>query len=164
MDIEIVLLRTGQIPEAKQLIYSGAHELFHERETLAESMAYYESKGQLHDVEEFQRAYLQNGGTFLMMRSGGRVIGTGALRRLEDGVGEIKRLWLLPEYHGQGLGNQMLARLLAAARERGYTRVRLETDAVHQTRALAFYRKVGFTEIPRYGDDADAVALELALK
>jgi ribosomal protein S18 acetylase RimI-like enzyme len=115
-------------------------------------------------VEEFQRAYLQNGGTFLMMRSGGRVIGTGALRRLEDGVGEIKRLWLLPEYHGQGLGNQMLARLLAAARERGYTRVRLETDAVHQTRALAFYRKVGFTEIPRYGDDADAVALELALK
>lgn len=161
--LEISLLHSGQVAEAKRLIYSVAHQLFHERDTLEESVAWYESKGHLRDVEDFQRAYLDGGGTFLALTDHGHLIGTGALRLLEDGAGEIKRLWLLPEYHGQGLGYRLMQALLDAAREAGCDRVRLETDAVHQTRALAFYRRLGFYEIPRYGSDPHTVALELLL-
>jgi N-acetylglutamate synthase-like GNAT family acetyltransferase len=50
----------------------------------------------------------------------GRIIGTGALQRLDETTGEIKRVWLLPEYQGQGLGYQMMARLIETAREKGY--------------------------------------------
>ena len=64
------------------------------------------------------------------------IIGTGAIRKLEGDLCELKRLWLLTEYHGQGLGYRMLRELLAFARETGYQRIRLETDPVAQRRAL----------------------------
>ena len=117
----------------------------------------------LRDLDEYQRGYVENGGTFLVLCENGRIIGTGALRWLEDGVGEIKRVWLLPEYQGQGLGYRMMMALLAAARERGYHTVRLETSPAYQARAVAFYKQLGFYEIPRYGDDPDDVGMELKL-
>jgi len=158
--IRISSLRPEQISEVKHLIYSVVHAVFHEHPTLEESIAYYESIAKLRDVEEFQRAYLENGGVFLVLSEDGRLLGTGALRLLEGGVGEIKRLWLLPEYHGQGLGYRLMRALLDAARERGCTRVRLETEGDPQTRAYRFYKKMGFSEIPRYGEDPHAVAME----
>lgn len=161
--IEISPLRPDQVDQAKHLIYSVAHELFHERDTFAESVAWYESRGQLRDVEDFQASYIDGGGVFFTLVDEGRLIGTGALRLLGDGAAEVKRLWLLPEYHGRGLGYRLLTALLQAARARGCQRVRLETDAEHQTRARAFYRRVGFYEIPPYSGDPHAVALELRL-
>jgi len=94
---EISPLRPDQVAEAKQLIYSVAHELFHERDTLQEAVAYYESKRHLRDVDDFQHSYFENAGTFLVLTDGGRLIGTGGLRRLSHDTAEIKRLWLLPE-------------------------------------------------------------------
>lgn len=152
---QIVPMRPELTGEAKRMIYSVAHELFHEQDTLEESIALYESQWTLRDVDDFQHAYNENGGVFLATMDGERLVGTGALKRLEDGVGELKRLWLLPEYQGQGLGYAMMQRLLEAARAQGYTRVRLETSAVYQTRAYAFYKRVGFYDIPGFGEDAE---------
>jgi putative acetyltransferase len=161
---DITPLHPDQTAEAKQVIYTVAHELFHDRETLEETIAYYESFWPLKDIDDFQHSYVENGGAFLVICEGERIIGTGALRRLEESVGEIKRFWLLPQYHGQGLGHQMMQHLLAVAREKCYTRVRLETSPAYQARAFAFYKKMGFIEIPRYGDDPDDVGMELVLK
>ncbi len=146
------------------MIYAVAHALFHDRETLDESIAYYRQKWSLPDIDNYQQHYVDNGGAFLVMSDAGRIIGTGALHRLEDQVGEIKRLWLLPEYQGQGLGYQMMQALLAVARANGYTKVRLETSPAYQPRAFQFYRQLGFYEIPRYGDDPDDVGMEMELK
>jgi ribosomal protein S18 acetylase RimI-like enzyme len=159
----ITYLRPEQVAEAKHVIYTVAHEVFHDRDTQEESVACYEAAWTLKDVEDFQRSYVKNGGTFLVTMDSGRIIGTGALRRLEDTVGEIKRLWLLPEYQGRGLGYRMMTRLLAFAREQGYTMVRLETSSSYQRRAYQFYRRLGFYDIPRFGDDPDDVAMELVL-
>ena len=160
----ITHLRPEQVAEAKRVIYTVAHEIFHDRETLEESIAYYEASWTLKDVEDFQHSYVENGGTFLVTLDKGHIIGTGALRRLEDTVGEIKRLWLLPEYQGRGLGYRMMTRLLAVARKQAYVKVRLETSSSFQRRAYDFYRSLGFYEIPRFGDDPDDVAMELVLK
>jgi len=160
---DITLLRSDQIAEAKFVIYSTAHELFHEQDTLEEAVAYYTQTWALLDIDDFQNSYLSNGGTFLVISEGGRIIGTGALRRLEEKIGEIKRLWLLPEYQGQGLGYRMIMQLLALAREKGYTRLRLQTSPAYQARAFNFYLRLGFYEIPRYSDDEADVGMELVL-
>jgi putative acetyltransferase len=91
------------------------------------------------------------------------MICTGAFRRFDDETCELKRLWLLHEYHGQGLGYRMLQELLSIAKKRGYKRMRLETDPVAQSRALNFYKQVGFHEIPGYSDRMDEVAMEMSL-
>lgn len=160
---EINPIRPDQTAEARRVIYTVAHELFHDGGTLEESIAYYETHWPLPDIAGYQSSYRENGGDLLVMTDGERIIGTGALRRLEDAVGEIKRLWLLPEYQGRGLGYQMMRRLLAMAREQGYHKVRLETSPAYQPRAFAFYQRLGFYLIPRYGDEEDDVGMELAL-
>ncbi|RPJ50181.1 MAG: GNAT family N-acetyltransferase [Chloroflexi bacterium] len=160
---EITPLRSDQAAEARRVIYTVAHELFHDEDTLEKTITRYETTWPLKDIADFQHSYLENGGTFLVMCEGERIIGTGALKRLEDGVAEIKRLWLLPEYQGRGLGYQMMLRLLDFARLNGYAKARLETSPKYQPRAFAFYQKMGFVEIPRYGDDPDDVGMELDL-
>jgi ribosomal protein S18 acetylase RimI-like enzyme len=67
------------------------------------------------------------------------------------------------EYHGQGLGYRMMQELLSFAREKGYTRMRLETDRDAQSRAFEFYKRLGFYEIPRYSDNKDDIAMEIIL-
>jgi GNAT superfamily N-acetyltransferase len=161
---EILPLLPCQVAEAKRVIYTVAHDLFHDRDTLEEALVYYGEVWPLTDVDDFQHSYLENGGTFLVTCEGGRIIGTGALRRLVEGAGEIKRVWLLPEYQGQGLGYCMMQALIAEARAKGYTRLRLETSPAYQPRAYAFYRRLGFSEIPRYGDDPEDVGMELDLR
>ena len=91
-----------------------------------------------------------------------RIICIGAVRRIDDQICELKRLWLLFEYHGQGLGYRMMQELLSFARAHGYQRMWLETDEAHQTRAFEFYKRLGFQEIPRYSDSED-VAMEMIL-
>jgi ribosomal protein S18 acetylase RimI-like enzyme len=82
---------------------------------------------------------------------------------LEPGVCELKRLWLLSEYHGQGLGHRMMMELLSFARSKRYKVMRLETDNAVQRRAVEFYKRLGFYEIPRFGDDPDDIAMEMHL-
>ncbi len=161
--VEITPLRPGEVEEARRVIYTVAHTQFNQTSTLEDTIIHFATSWPLRDLDDFEHRYVENGGTFLATRDGGRIIGTGALRRLEDGVGEIKRLWLLPEYQGQGLGYKMMTRLLAVARENGYQKVRLETSPAYQPQAVAFYRRLGFYEIPRYGDDPDDIGMELVL-
>ena len=160
---EIILLKPEQAEEARRVIYTTAFHIFHDRPTLEEALDYYSDAWPLPDIADFQRAYNENGGIFLVTVENGHVVGTGALRRLEEGVGEIKRLWLLPEYQGQGLGYQMMQLLMGEARRRGYTLLRLETSPKYQVRAYAFYRRLGFYDIQRYGDEDDDVGMELRL-
>lgn len=133
---------------AKRLIYRVAHEIFNSRRPLEEVIELYESNGELHDMDDIQKNYFENRGIFLVTTDDDRIIGTGAVRYFEDGIGEIRRLWLLPDYHHQGLGYRMMKELLAFAREQGYQHIRLETDPVHQRRAVEFYRQLGFVDIP----------------
>ena len=148
---------------AKELIYRVAHRVFQDARPLVESIAYYESRGTLDDMDDVQQTYLENDGIFLVMTDEHQIIGTGAIRKIDDEICELKRLWLLFEYHGQGLGYRMIQELFAFAREKGYRRIRLETDRDSQSRAYDLYKRLGFHEIPRYSDNKDDVAMEMFL-
>jgi putative acetyltransferase len=161
--IEIRPIRKHEIPEAKRVIFTVAYEIFKEASTLEESIAKYSAQGKLSEMDDVQRNYFANGGTFLVSIQDGRIIGTGAIRFLEEEVCELKRMWLLTEHHGQGFGFRMMQELLRIAREKGYKIMRLETDRVVQARAVEFYKKLGFYEIPRFGDDPDDMGMELIL-
>jgi ribosomal protein S18 acetylase RimI-like enzyme len=160
---DITPLTHSQISEAKRAIYTTAHEQFPMGETLEESILHYQTSWPLHDIDNFKASYLDKDGIFLVMSDHGEIIGTGALRRLDETACEIKRLWLLPAYQGQGLGYRMVTELLKIAREKGYTKVRLETSPAFQQRAYQFYLRLGFYEIPRYGDDPEDVGMEIIL-
>ena len=161
--IEIRRIKPDEATAAKRVIYRVAHEIFNDLRSLEESIAYHESRGELKDMDDIQRNYFENGGIFLVTVDNAELIGTGAIRQLEDGTCELKRLWLLGEFHGKGLGYRMLQELLSFAREKGYKRIWLQTDAVQQSRALELYRRLGFYEIPRYTDRTDDIAMEMSL-
>jgi len=161
--IEIRRIQPDEWPAAKRVVYRVAHAIFNDRRTLEESIAYHEARHELKDMDDIQKNYFENGGIFLIMMDEDQIICTGAVRKLEDDICELKRLWLLTEYHGQGLGYRMLKELLAFARENGYQRIWLETDRIAQSRALEFYKRLGFYEIPSYSHRGDEVAMEMVL-
>jgi len=161
--IEIRPIHQSEVPEAKRIIFTVAFELFREAGTLEESIAMYTAQGKLSELDDVQKNYFDNGGTFMVIVADGRIIGTGAIRYLEEGVCELKRLWLLIEYHGRGLGYRMMQELLEVARQKGYKVMRLLTDRVVQRNAVEFYKKLGFYEIPSFGDDPDDMGMEMNL-
>ncbi|WP_306002634.1 GNAT family N-acetyltransferase [Brevundimonas sp. C43] len=89
------------------------------------------------------------GAAFLLARDEqGRPIGCGALRPLQPGVAEIKRIYAAVS--GQGIGSAVLAALEARAKSLGYEEIRLETRRVNTT-AVGFYGRAGYRECPPYG-------------
>jgi len=162
--INIRPIKPDEATAAKRVIYRVAHEIFKDHRTLEESIAYHESRSELKDMDNIQKNYFENGGIFLVLEDEAGIIGTGAIRQLQDNICELKRLWLLTEYHGLGLGYRMLQELLAVAREMGYERIRLETDPIFQKRAVQFYKKLGFYEIPIPNATPDEdILMELSL-
>ena len=160
--ITIRPIHKEEIPAVKQIIHCAAYNIFGFNGTLEESIRYYDGLGIFKDLEDVQDHYFQKGGTFLVVLNGEQVIGSGALRKLDEKIVELKRMWLLEEYHGQGIGYRVILELFDFAREKGYSLVRLQTSP-EQIRALAFYRKVGFYKIPCYNDDLDEISMELDL-
>lgn len=161
--IQIRPIKSNEWTQAKRVVYRVAHILFNDPRTVEDSIAYYEERHELKDMDDIQKSYFENGGIFLVMLDDNEIICTGAIRKLDDETCELKRLWLLHEYHGQRLGYRMLQELLSIAREMGYKRMRLETDPDAQIRALNFYRRIGFYEIPGYTDNTGEVAMEMVL-
>jgi putative acetyltransferase len=161
--IKIRHIKLDEIALAKQLVYRVAHQVFNDTRTLEESMAFYESQRLLKDMDEFQQTYFDNEGIFLVLTDNDQIIGTGAICRIDNHICELKRLWLLFEYHGQGLGYGMIQELFSFARKKGYQRVRLETDRDFQSSAFDLYKRLGFYEIERYTNHQDETAMELVL-
>jgi GNAT superfamily N-acetyltransferase len=90
-------------------------------------------------------------GVFFVAYRDGSPVGCGALRRLDAGTAELKRMYVAPLARGSGLGRRLVDALEAEARALGVRRLVLETG-VRQAAALALYRATGFEPIPLYGE------------
>ncbi len=95
-----------------------------------------------------------SGAVFLLARIAERAVGCGAFRPLEPGVAEVKRMFVLPEARGLGVGREILQQLESAAGERGYTSLRLETG-LRQPDAIGLYESAGYRRVPCYGPYAE---------
>lgn len=82
-------------------------------------------------------------------------VGCGALRRLEAGTAEIKRMYVDPAARGRGIGRALLEALEAEARILDATRIVLETGD-RQVEAMALYRRAGFRRMPTFGEYVDS--------
>jgi ribosomal protein S18 acetylase RimI-like enzyme len=107
--------------------------------------------------------YAPPSGLLVLARIGGDLAGCIALRRLEDGACEMKRLYLRPELRGTGLGKKMLETILAEARQIGYSKMRLDTLPGRMDKAIKLYRSIGFKEISPYYNNPASEALYMEL-
>ena len=92
-------------------------------------------------------------------------VGCVGLRKLENGICEMKRLYVRPDFRKEGVGQTLVENLISDARAMDYKKMRLDTLPIMRE-AQALYRRLGFVEIPPYIQDrpADALYFELALR
>ena len=88
-----------------------------------------------------------------------------AMRKLDDGICEMKRLYLRPDFRGHVLGNTLIDKLIKEARSAGYERMRLDTHPPKMGKAVSLYESYGFRQIPSYYDNpnTDVLFMELTL-
>jgi len=87
---------------------------------------------------------------FLVVRVDGAPVACGAVREIDARVGELKRMFVVPERRGQGLSRALLSALEAGARQEGYATLRIETGT-RQHEAVALYRSAGYADIAPFG-------------
>jgi putative acetyltransferase len=102
------------------------------------------------ELAELPGAYAPPAGRLFLAVDGDQILGCVALRPLDEGICEIKRLYLRPDARGKGLGRELTKAVIDAAHEIGYKRMRLDTLPGKMDRAIAIYRSLGFREIEPY--------------
>jgi GNAT superfamily N-acetyltransferase len=110
--------------------------------------------------------YAPPAGRLLLAYQDSQLAGCAALRRIDDGVCEMKRLFLRAAFRGRGLGRQLIEAIMREATQIGYERLRLDTLPPRMNDAIALYRSYGFKEILPYYDNpvAGAIFMELDLR
>jgi ribosomal protein S18 acetylase RimI-like enzyme len=129
--------------------YEQARTLFSEyAQGLSVDLCFQNFEQELH---ELPGAYAPPLGALLLAEVDGVAAGCVAVRPLESGICELKRLYVRSGSRGAGLGRRLTAEAMQSAREMGYTRIRLDTlPEMHAAQKL--YESLGFYDIPSYYD------------
>ena len=102
------------------------------------------------EVANLPGKYAAPEGRLLLAYVDGGLAGSIALRKLADGVCEMKRLFVKENHRGQKIGIALIEKLIAEAREIGYEKMRLDTYPPKMGKAVGLYEDYGFREISPY--------------
>lgn len=94
---------------------------------------------------------LREGVAFFVIRSDKLAAGCGGVKLFGREYGEIKRMYVRPQFRGLGFAKLMLNHLARYALEQGVSLLRLETG-IHQHEAIGLYERMGFRSIPAFGE------------
>jgi putative acetyltransferase len=96
---------------------------------------------------------------FFVLRDDGVPAGCGGIKLFGAEYGELKRMFVRPQYRGRKFGEMLVDHLAQYALDNGVTLLRLETG-IHQTAAIRLYERLGFQRIRPFGDyRADPLSL-----
>lgn len=112
------------------------------------------------ELEGLPGVYGADGGALLLSFYRNEAAGTIALRRLNRTSGEVKRLYLRPQFRGRGLGRNLLEAVIERARNLGYESLYADTLPV-MTDALSLYERMGFSRTTAYSRDPSPGAIYL---
>jgi ribosomal protein S18 acetylase RimI-like enzyme len=126
-------------------------------------------QGFAEELDTLPASYAPPTGRLMLAFVNGDPVGCVALRQLEDGICEMKRLYVRPEFRGQRFGGRsigvtLVIELLKEAQRMGYKKMRLDTVS-SMKRANALYKALGFRQIEPYCFNPfdDAIFMELDL-
>ena len=118
-----------------------------------------------HELEHLTTEYASLNGAFLLAEEGGAYLGCVGVRKFSDGIGEVKRLYVIPTARGRGVARHLAEGIVAQARHLGYARLLLDTLPSMQE-AVSLYVSLGFKQTApyRFNPVAGTAFLELALR
>jgi putative acetyltransferase len=102
------------------------------------------------ELAELPGNYAPPTGRLFLAVIGDQAAGCIALRKIGEGICEMKRLYVRPTFRGTGLGRKLTEKLIETASELGYKQMRLDTVPGKMDSAIALYRSLGFKEIEPY--------------
>ena len=117
-----------------------------------------------HELQHFTTEYAPPTGAFILADDAGQYVACIGLRQFAEGIGEIKRLYVVPAARGLGLGRLLVERIIVVAREAGYSALLLDT-LPFMKEAQSLYVALGFkpTAPYRYNPVAGSAFLRLDL-
>ena len=104
------------------------------------------------ELKNLPGKYAQPSGRLLLAVADKKIAGCIALRKIDDEICEMKRLYLRDDFRGLGLGKKLIEQLIEEAREIGYKRMRLDTLPEKMPQAVKLYESYGFCRIEPYYD------------
>ena len=102
------------------------------------------------ELAELPGDYVPPSGRLLLAYETSELAGCVALRRFDERICEMKRLFLRDQFRGKGLGRQLITAIIREARQIGYVHMRLDTLPPKMSDAIRLYRSYGFEEIDPY--------------
>ncbi len=117
-----------------------------------------------YEMDNFCAMYGPPLGSMILLEVDCSIVGAVGLRYFSDGICEMKRMYIVPQCQGMGLGKHLISFFIERARALQYKAIRLDT-VPRLDKALTLYRKYGFYPIAayRYNPDPDAIFLELKI-
>ena len=134
VSLESLLATRSDQPDIQNLIF----------EVLKEYGLPVDPSGTDQDLFDLEASYFSKGGTFEIVRSPqGRLLATWALSRVSESECELRKMYMVKDVRGQGLGRWLLEKAMKAAKDQGYKTMSLETASV-LTEAIGLYKSYGF--------------------
>ena len=101
------------------------------------------------EIERCDQMYAPPGGRIILAENDGAQVGCVGVKALDKTTCEMKRMFVLTETRGKGVGRRLALEIIAEAKRLGFKRMRLDT-LESMTDALALYRSLGFKVIEPY--------------
>ena len=116
------------------------------------------------ELSDLPKMYSLPQGGIILASDHDSVIGCVAIRKINEKEGELKRMYVAPEYQNKGFGKTLLQKALILAKECNYEKVKLDT-LNYMSSAIYLYKQAGFYEIPPYYSNpiSTAVYFEIEL-
>lgn len=115
------------------------------------------------EVNSLPGKYAPPEGRLYIVKMDGKYIGCIALRKIDDGICEMKRLYLTEDARGKGIGNKLIELIIQDAKNIGYKKMRLDTIKEKMPKAVSLYESHGFHKIEQYYNNPNPHTLFMEL-